>query len=246
LRRPSRIARGRDGKGLVPRNFYNGKAADVVAGAANFAALIATDFASYGLTTGQATAFGALNTSLQGAYSAAVDPSTRTPVTVAAKNQSLKNMRANAILLSKIIYATPTVSDAQLVGLGLLPRSTRTPIPAPTTAPVVEVGVVAGRLVNVRLHPSDSERRGMEIGAKGANVYSFVGPTPPADPRDYHFEGMTTRTITQVLFPNTVASGATVWLSACWVSARGQTGPASAPVAFTLQGGPVLPAAEAA
>jgi hypothetical protein len=227
----------------MPRNFYFGKDADIVTGSANFASLIATGFASYGLTTGQATAFGTLNTALQSAYSTSIEPTTRTRVTIAAKTLAIKNMRASAVLLAKIIYATPTVTDGQLVGLGLLPRSARTPIPAPTTSPIVEVGTVSGRLVNVRVHSSDSTRRGIEAGAKGANVYSFVGAAAPTDPRDYHFEGMTTRTITQVLFPNTVASGATVWLSACWVSARGQTGPASTPISFTLQGGAVLPAA---
>jgi len=230
----------------MARNFYYGNGATVVAGSANFASLIATGFASYGLTSAQSTSFGTLNTALQSAYSAAIEPTTRTRVTITTKNQAIKTLRASAILLAKIIYATPTVTDAQLVGLGLLPRSSRTPVPAPTTAPVVEVRSVSGRLVNLRLHSADSERRGMEHGARGANVYSYVGATPPTDPRDYHFEGMTTRTITQILFPNAVASGATVWLSACWVSARGQLGPASAPVNFTLQGGAVLPEAEAA
>ena len=226
----------------MARNFYFGSAATVVTGSANFASLIATGFASYGLTSAQSTAFGTLNTSLQTAYSAAIEPSTRTRVTIATKNLALKNMRASAILLAKIIYATPTVTDAQLVGLGLLPRSSRTPIPAPTSAPVVEVGVVSGRVVNLRLHSADfPDRRGMEPGAKGCNVYSYVGATPPDDARDYYFEGMSTRTRTQVLFPTSVASGATVWLSARWVSARGQLGPASTPVSFTLQGGAAVP-----
>jgi hypothetical protein len=228
----------------MPENFYFGKEATVVTGSANFASVIATDFASLGLTSAQSTAFGTLNTALQAAYSAAIDPTTRTRVTIAQKNLALKNMRSSAILLSKIIYATSTVTDAQLIGLGLLPRSTRTPIPAPSTAPVVEVGVVSGRLVNLRLRSADfPDRRGMEPGAKGANLYSYVGATPPADARDYHFEGMTTRTIAQIVFPADVASGATVWLSARWVSARGQLGPASAPVRFTLQGGAAVPEA---
>lgn len=228
---------------LMPHNFYNQKQADLVTGSANFASLIATGFASYGLTTGQATAFGTLNTALQSAWLAAIEPTTRTRVTIAAKNLAIRNMRASAVLLAKIIYATATVTDGQLVGLGLLPRSSRVPVPAPTTAPVVEVGTVSGRLVHVRIHSSDSERRGMEAGAKGANMYSFVGAAPPTDPREYHFEGMTTRTITEIVFPNSVASGATVWLSACWVSARGATGPSSPPISFTMQGGAVLPQA---
>lgn len=228
---------------MAARNFYYGKAASIVAGSGNFAGLLATGFASYGITSAQSTAFGVLNTALQGAYSAAVDPSTRTPVTVAQKNLAIKNMRADAVLLSKIIYATSTVSDAQLIGLGLLPRSVRTPIGPPTTSPIVEVGVVSGRLVNVRLHSSDSERRGMEAGAKGCNLYSYVGSAPPVNPRDWHFEGMATRTITQVQFPDSVASGASAWLTARWVSNRGATGPASEPVPFTIQGGAVLPEA---
>jgi hypothetical protein len=227
----------------MPRNFYYRKDANVVTGSANFASLIATGFASYGLTSAQSTAFGTLNTSLQSAYLAAVEPTTRTRVTIETKNLSIKNMRASAILLSKIIYATQTVTDAQLVGLGLLPRSTRTPIGPPTTSPIVEIGVVTGRVVNLRLHSSDSERRGIEAGCKGANLYSFVGAEPPTDPRDYHFDGMTTRTITQILFPNSVPTGALVWLSACWVTARGATGPASVPVSVPLQGGAVLPEA---
>lgn len=227
----------------MPHNFYRGKDADVVTGSANFASLISSGAVSYGLTTAQATAFGTLNTALQSAYSAAIEPSTRTPVTVAAKRAALSGMRASAILLSKIIYATATVTDAQLVGLGLLPRASRTPVPVPGAAPVVEVSSVSGRLVNVRLHGADSERRGKPFGAVGANVYSYVGEAAPTDPRAYHFEGTTTRTITQILFPNTVASGATVWLSACWISARGQTGPACTPISFTIQGGGVLPMA---
>jgi len=65
----------------MPHNFYFGKNADVVTGSANFASLIATGFASYGLTSAQSTAFGTLNTSLQSAYLAAVEPTTRTAVT---------------------------------------------------------------------------------------------------------------------------------------------------------------------
>jgi len=228
----------------MSRNFYFGKDADVVAGSSNFASLIATGFASYGLSSSQSTAFGLLDTALQSAYSTSIEPSTRTPVAVAAKNLALKNMRASAVQLSKIIYATNTVTDDMLIGLGLLPRSTRTPIPAPTEAPVLEVTSVVGRVVNIRVHgAAPDSKRGKIPGAVQANVYSFVGDAPPDDPRAYHFEGGTTRAISKILFPNTVASGATVWLTACWVSGRGESGPACQAVPFTLQGGNVLPEA---
>jgi hypothetical protein len=226
----------------MPRNFYFGKDADIVAGSANFAALIATGFASYGLTSAQSTAFGLLNTALQSAYTAATNPSTRTPVTIQASRQAIINMRASAVLLAKIVYATASVTDAQLVALGLLPRASRTPIPVPSTPPTVEVLSVSGRLVNIRVHDLDSERRGIPFGARGANIYSFVGPEAPTDPRQYHYEGVTTRAKAQIIFPDSVVSGALVWLSASWVSARGQVSIGSTPISFTLQGG-AIPAA---
>ncbi len=227
----------------MSRNFYFGKDADVVAGSANFASLISIGPTTYGLTAGQATAFGLLDTALQSAYSAAVNPSTRTPVTVEAKNVALKAMRNSAIQLGRIIFATTTVTDAQLVALGLLPRPVYTPRHVPTIPPTIEVLSVSGRLVKVRVRDLDSERRGLPFGAKSANIYSFVGDDAPTDPRVYHFEGATTRATADILFPNTVASGATVWLSACWVSARGQMSIGSTPMSFTLQGGPIAAAA---
>lgn len=227
----------------MSKNFYYRPRAQAVAGSAAFKAGITANPVSLGLTASQATAYGVVDTALQAAWALASDPSTRTKGAVAGMNTALRAMRASAMNLARIIYSTSTVTDQQLVDLGLLPRPSRTPRPVPSTPPVVEVTSVMNRLVGVRIHAADTERRGLPFGAKGANVYSFVGPTAPTDPLAYHFEGMTTRSITQIQFPNTVAGGATVWLSACWVSARGETSPASAPMSFTIQGGGSLPEA---
>src|SRR4051812_43604695 len=157
----------------MARNFYYGKDADIVAGSANFASLITSGFASYGLTTGQATAFGTLNTALQSAYTAAVNPPTRGPVSIEAKNVALHNMRVSAINLAKIVYSTTTVNDSQLVALGLLPRPSRTPIPARATAPVIDIVSTTGNPVKLRLHEAgDSTRRGKPAGVDGASVFS--------------------------------------------------------------------------
>lgn len=227
----------------MSRNFYFGKDADITAGSGNFASLISSGAVTYGLTSAQATAFGTLNTTLQSAYAAAINPSTRTPVTVQAKNVALQNMRNSAIQLGRIIYATATVNDSQLVALGLLPRVSPSPRPMPTTPPTVEVIVVMGRTVKIRVRDLTSGRRGLPVGTIGVNVYSFVGAEAPTDPRAYHFEGMTTRATPDILFPDTVASGATVWLSACWVGPRGYVGIACTPISFTLQGGAIAAAA---
>jgi hypothetical protein len=224
----------------MDRNFYYGKQADIVAGSANFASLISTGFASYGLTSAQATSFGTVNTALQASYTAAITPETRTPVSIEQKNLDIRTMRTMAINLAKIIYATPTVNDAQLVALGLLPRTVPTPIPPAMNPPVLEVISVSGRMVNVRIHQSTTESARKPFGSAGAQVFSFVGPDAPTDPTQYHYEGLATRRKFSVVFPNSVPTGATAWLAAAWLSQRGQSGIACNPVQVTVQGGPVL------
>lgn len=224
----------------MPKNFYLQNEPQAVAGAAAFAGMISASPESYGLSPELAASFASINEALQTAYDAARNPSTRTMPAVAGKNTALRAMRQGAMNLAAIVRAA-SVTDAQLIGLGLLPRPVRTKIAAPAQSPVVKVRAVTGRLVSLHVRPIDSPRRGKADGASGAYVYSFVGDQPPADRRGWHFEGLTTRARTQITFPNDVPSGATVWLSACWVSARGQTSPCCPPVSFTLQGGRVVP-----
>lgn len=218
-------------------NFYYGRDADIVSGSANFAARILASPVSYGLSEPQATAFGVLNTSLQGAYSAAVEPATRTPVAIEQKNLAIADMRASAINLAKIAYSTATVSDAQLIELGLLPRSTRSPVGPPAERPSVDVSSVAARTVTVHIHSGSSARRGKLPGTTGALVYSFTGVEYPSDPAAWTFEGLTSRPRFEIVFPNTVAGGTQVWICAAWVNARAQSGPVSIPISTNLQGG---------
>lgn len=227
----------------MAQNFYHGRDADVVAGAANFAALINSSPSSYGLTSAQAAAFGLLDAALQDAYSAAITPSTRTPVAVEAKNVAIRNMRVSAVNLSKIAYATPTVSDAQLISLGLLPRPTRTPIPAPAEAPVIDVISVTGNTVKLRLHAAgEPTRRGKPTGVDGASVFSFVGAAPPATEAEWTFQVMTGRPILDVTFPPKTAAGAKVWFTAFWFNGRKQNGPAASPVGTNIPGNAAMAA----
>jgi hypothetical protein len=219
-------------------NFFYGRSADIVTGSANFASLISTGFAAYGLTTGQASAYGTLNTALQSAYSTANEPTTRTSPTIAAKQQAIVNMRANAILLAKIINATPTVTNEQLLGLGLLPRMARTPIPAPGVRPAMDIIAVAGRTVSVSIHDSaSSNKRGKPAGVSAAWIYSFVGANYPADPTAWNFEGSSTKAKFDVVFPTSLADGSQVWLCAAWINNRQQSGPVSMPITANIAGG---------
>jgi hypothetical protein len=199
--------------------------------------------ASYGLTTGQATAFATLNTALQSAYTAAVNPSTRTPVSIEAKNVALRNMRTSAINLAKIVYSTSSVNDSQLVALGLLPRPSRTPIPAPAQAPVIDIVSVSGNTVKIRLHAEgDSTRRGKPDGVDGASVFSFIGAAPPDTENEWNFEGVASKTSLDIVFPPGTAAGAKVWFTAFWFNSRKQAGPAASPVGTNIPGNAAMAA----
>lgn len=224
----------------MSKNFYNKKDAEIVAGSANFSALINESPTTYGLVTGQATGFATLNSTLQTAWTASITPETRTSVVIEERNIAKQAVRKQAMLLSKIIYATPTVTDAQLMSLGLLPRPVYTPRPAVMTAPQLDVESVVGRLVTLRVKQAGMETNAKPNACAGANVYSFVGPTAPTDPDQYKYEGLATRSKFEVLLPNDVPSGATAFIAAAWISVRGQRGFACTPVQVTIQGGPVL------
>lgn len=227
----------------MSRNFYYGPDASMVSGSAVFSAGINADPHAVGLTTEQALAYSEVDAALQAAYATAIDPCTRTPVAVSKKNAALKAMQRMAKNLADIIRATPTVSDGQLIALGLLPRPVRTRRHVPDSPPLVRVISVIGRIVTVRVcDRSLPNSRRKAFGASGAEIFSFVGEHPAAE-GDFRYECFTSRTTAQITFPNDVPNGATVWLSARWVSARGETSIGSAPICFTLQGGMVTVAA---
>ena len=228
----------------MPANFYVGTDAEVAVGSANFVTVLTPNIVAYGITSAQLTIYNAYNTAYQAAYLTAKEVNTRSKPNVTAKNTAKSNLTISAKYLSSIIRSNMSVTDSQLVALGLQPRNLPAPAPFPTSVPAVEIISCTGRLVKIRVHDISSDsKRGKPASTIGANMYSFVGAQPPTDARAYHFEGMTTKSYTDILFPDTVASGATVWLSACWVSARGGMSPCSAPVSFNIQGGGVMPMA---
>ena len=80
-----------------------------------------------------------------------------------------------------------------------------------------------GRVVKLRVRDVESTSRGIPFGAIGCNLYWCVSDEVPTDANAYRFETMTTRAITDIVFPNDVPSGATVWISAQWVNKRRRT-----------------------
>jgi hypothetical protein len=204
----------------------------------HFSSMISATLATYGLVAAQATAFATLVTNFQSAL-AACEPTVRSKTATAAKNAARSQMNLSAQQLINIINGQPSVTNAQKIALGINVRSVPTPIPTPGNPPELDIVSVTGRTVKIRMHNNTTMTRARPAGVTGCTVFSYVGTTPPADMTAWNFEGNTSKTVVDVLFPSTVAGGSAVWLTAFWYNGKGQSGPACAPVTTYLAGGSV-------
>jgi hypothetical protein len=154
---------------------------------------------------------------------------------VAERDGLLKRTRERAIVLSGIIYGTPTVTNGQLVSLGLLPRGGRTASQLITEAPAVTVLDAKGRNIKIRVRDAGGIVRGKLPAAAGALVYSFVGATPPAGIEGWTLRGPISKDSAVITFDDAsaVPVGTKVWFAAQWFNNKG-VGPGSTPVAAVI------------
>jgi hypothetical protein len=222
------------------RNFYYGSDSRVVAGSAVFAALIGSSPESFGIQPWLAEKYVALDAVLQEKYRLSLDPQTRTPVVNRAKDETMRACQRMASTIAAVCSRTPTVSDPQLVSLGLQPRRNRTRQAGPTTIPDVTVVWVRNRTVRVRIDARHAEGTRLAKGAYAACVYSYLGDEPPGSLKKFKFETVATRATADIVFPDDTPECASAWISAAWFSKRGERGLGSPPVRVILLGAPVL------
>jgi len=193
----------------------------------------------YGLTSTLMTAYQTANDNFA-AGMAACDPNIRSKSAVAGKNTARSVLKAEARLLAKLVEGTASVTNEQKIALGLNVKAPPSPHPVPDLAPALTVASVSAWTVKIKLKDAASAgKRGKPPGVSGASVFTFVGETAPTDIAAWQFEGSTGRTNVDVPFPNTLAAGTKVFISAFWFNGKKQSGPLCVPVGATLQGGSV-------
>ena len=118
--------------------------ADFQVWADNYSALITATPTAYGLVSGEATTLAGLSTAFNDALSAALNGSTRGPMTVAAKDTARANLEAYARQLAMKVQTTSTVTNEQKTALRITVRKTgRTPVATPVTAPIIALITVS-------------------------------------------------------------------------------------------------------
>ncbi|MEX0774167.1 MAG: hypothetical protein WD042_00490 [Phycisphaeraceae bacterium] len=213
---------------------------------ANFNTRINATPETFALTEAQATAYAALHDPFADSYSAmmaARAEGTRSQSQTATKDATKAALVAYARGLYAFVQASTSVRDADRILLGVYVRRARhSRIAAPTASPRMGVMSAVARTVRVGIYDSESSTsRGKPAGAVGAFVYSYVGEKAPLDPTHWQFQGAATKASYRVVFPDSVASGARVWLCAAWVNRRGEVGPVNTPIYTHVPGGAVLP-----
>lgn len=216
---------------------------DLVTWADNFAALITADPATYGLTAGDASTIQGLVDTWDTAYFDAVNPSTRTPMTVADKNTAKLAMLPVVRAYASQIRLNPGVTNADKVALGLnLPNNSPAPIPAPATMPVITVvqNQPLRTLLKFRDELASPTSRAKAPGSIGLELHATVGTAPADDPDASPYRG----TFSKVPFFidwDPADAGKVVTFFGRWINRAGtiginqaQTGPWSTGISTTI------------
>lgn len=151
---------------------------------ANFSALISAAPTVYGLVAGDAVLIATQDTAYGAAYTAATDPSSRTPVTVAAKDAARVNAEAVARPYATQISRNPAVDPGDKAAVGVtIPDPSRTPVPIPTSTPNGTLRSASPNQAIIDLRDSTTPMsKAKPYGCVGVQLWASYGTVPATDP----------------------------------------------------------------
>ena len=133
-------------------------------------------------------------------------------------------------------YADAKVTDGALASAGMPPRdTTRTPSPAPSTAPFGYVDY--GKLKHI-IHFRDSatpDSRAKPKGMRGCEIWHYIGTAAPASEKDFDYLATDTNTPYTANYTMDDANKK-VWYLLRWVSNAGEQGEWSDTLEATIYG----------
>ncbi|HLL91266.1 MAG TPA: hypothetical protein VK324_18350 [Tepidisphaeraceae bacterium] len=207
------------------------------------AAVLGPAYAAYGVPQSIAQLLTSQTAKFVSDYEAATARETRGVMSILEKKLSRDALTKTLRQAVAMVRANPAVTPQMRVAIGLeLPDEVPSVRLATLDVPSLSVKRVDGRIVTAVIgDPASPKRRGKARGAIGTVVMSYVGPTPPTGSAGWHWEGCSGRTEVEIAFPESVAPGTQVWLTAMWLDGRKIAGPACTPVSTYLSFGGVQP-----
>lgn len=218
--------------------YIPNKDADCINWVDNFSALITASPTVYGLLAGDAVAIAGVVATFDADYALAINPTTRTSANIAQKDAAKAGCLALCRFYAQTIVRNAGVSDALKVGLGLnLHDATPTPIPPPSTSPILSI--VAATPLQLTLRYADQntpDKRAKPAGVLCMEIFSSVSATVISDPDTLAFYGLATKQPVALDFSSGDV-GKTAYTAGRWVNRKGQVGPWSNIVTFTVANG---------
>ncbi|MDR1553335.1 MAG: hypothetical protein LBS69_07730 [Prevotellaceae bacterium] len=160
------------------------------------------------------------------ALETAENPSTRTKVTIQAKNDARHAAESKTrTLLKAYVTYNPAVTDPDRDAMGLpIHKTTRTPVPVPHTVPEAEVRLPSPAVVEIHFRDSESEHKSKPEGVHGAEIAWAILDTPPVDWKQLIRSSFDTHTPLRLTFEGT-ERGKTLYFALRWENTRGDKGP---------------------
>ena len=160
----------------------------------NFSTLLTAAPTTYGLTATEATAADGVNTTFQAAYTAAIDPVTRTSPAVALKDSARASAEAVVRPMAVQISLDAGVTNADKSSIGVTVRSvTPTPIPPPTDAPTIGIQSATPLEMVMTAKVAGTVGKAKPFGAVALEVFRSVGTVAATDPAQAIYNGLFTK-----------------------------------------------------
>lgn len=194
---------------------------------ANFSTLLTASPGTYGLLAADATTVAGVTSTWTAAYTLAIDPTTRTPVTVTAKDDAKINALAIVRPYSQLISANSGVLTADKVAIGVNARTnTPTPIGAPVTYPAItlQAGTFLQHIFRYHDSAAPATSRSKPPGVIQLQVYAAPSETVITDPAVLPLKAVATK-VPVVIDWDSSNQGKTAYYAWRWITRTGLVGP---------------------
>jgi hypothetical protein len=205
----------------------------------NFSEKIAATPGAYGLMASDAAAIAAAFDLFDDALAQVLDPATKTKSAVADKNAKKATMLATMRNYAQTIKRNRGVSNDAKIDLGLrVSDGSPTPIPAPTTVPVLAIASDMPLVQSVEFRDiTTPDRKAKPEGVIGMMLVVVVAPAGAAvpNPENAPVHGIATRNPYRVQF-TAEERGKVAYYFGRWITGAGKVGPWSAMAQLSIAG----------
>lgn len=214
--------------------------AELIDWGANFAGVITADPAAYGLLAADALVIQTNFNEFNAAYILAVNPATRTIVTIAAKDEEKAGFLSLARAYAAIIRANAGVTNEAKSAAGLtIPDPTPTPIPVPSTSPILAAPLQGQGVILMTITDSATPLlKKKPFGVAGGLLFfrQWTNLTTPPPPQDYMLIGLFTKSDNVITTSTFAAAGEKFSFNGQWYNRKGQLGPLGADLPLIILG----------